>query len=82
MAKGDDIQTRLVEFAVIIMDLCDEIPKSASGNHIAGQLIRSTTSVAPNYAEALGAESKNDFIHKLGITFKELNASEVWLAML
>ena len=82
MAKGDDIQARLIIFAVRVLDLCDRLPKSAAGSHIAGQLIRSATSAAPNYAEARGAESKNDFIHKLGITFKELNESEVWLEML
>jgi four helix bundle protein len=82
MAKGDDIQARLIGFAVRVMDLCERITKTAAGNQIAGQLIRSATSAAPNYAEARGAESRNDFIHKLGITFKELNESEVWLEML
>jgi four helix bundle protein len=82
MAKGDDIQARLIGFAVRVMDLCERIPKTTAGNQIAGQLIRSATSAAPNYAEARGAESRNDFIHKLGITFKELNESEVWLEML
>jgi four helix bundle protein len=82
MAKGDDIQSRLVKFAVRVLDLCEKLPKTFGGRHIAGQLIRSATSAAPNYAEARGAESKNDFVHKLGITFKELNESEVWLEML
>ena len=82
MAKGDDIQERLVGFAVRALDLCDRLPKSASSSHIVSQLIRSSSSAAPNYAEARGAESRNDLIHKLGIVFKELNESEVWLEML
>jgi four helix bundle protein len=41
-------------------------------------LLRSGTSPAPNYGEARGAESKKDFIHKLGIV-KELNESGIWL---
>ncbi len=82
MAKGDDIQARLVRFAVRVLETCENLPKSAAYSHIGGQLIRSATSAAPNYAEARGAESRNDFIHKLGITFKELNESEVWLEML
>ena len=65
MAKGDDIQARLVGFAVRVMDLCDQLPKITAGNHVASQLLRSASSAAPNYAEARGAESKNDFIHKL-----------------
>jgi len=82
MAKGDDIQQRLVKFAVSAMDLCEQLPAGMASKHIAGQLIRSATSAAPNYAEARGAESKADFIHKLGIAFKELNESEVWLEMI
>ena len=56
----------------------DMLPKTKAGNHIAVQLLRSATSSASNYAEARGAESKSDFIHKLGLVFKDPNESEVW----
>ena len=79
MIKGDDIQERLINFAVDIIGLTSKYPKTIAGNHIAGQLLRSGTSPAPNYAEARGAESTKDFIHKLKITLKELNESNVWL---
>ena len=42
----------------------------------------SGTAAAPNYAEARGAESRADFIHKLGIVHKELNETSVWLRLL
>jgi len=79
MAKGDDIEARLIGFAVQVLDLCDRLPKSAAGLHISGQLLRSGSSPAPNYAETRGAESTRDFVHKLGIVLKELNESRVWL---
>jgi four helix bundle protein len=82
MAKGDDIREKLVAFAVAVMDLCDHLPRTAPAMHIAEQLMRSATSAAPNYAEARGAESARDFIHKLGIVLKELNESEVWIDIL
>jgi four helix bundle protein len=82
MAKGDDIESRLVSFAVGVMKLCDKLPKNAAGNHISNQLLRSGTAAAPNYAEARGAESPFDFIHKLGVVLKELNESKVWLEMI
>lgn len=82
MAKGDDIQARLIELSVRIMDLVDRLPKTPSTAHINSQLLRSSSSAAAQYAEARGAESKADFIHKLGMAFKELNESEVWLDML
>ena len=46
------------------------------------QILRSGTAPAPNYAEARGAESRADFIHKLGIVQKELNETSVWLRVL
>jgi four helix bundle protein len=82
MAKGDDIQQRLIMLGVKVMDLCDQLPTTNAGKHISGQLLRSGTSGAPNYAEARGAESPIDFIHKLGIVLKELNETEIWLEML
>jgi four helix bundle protein len=82
MAKGDDIQERLIDFAVSIIKLTTKLPKSSAGKHIAGQILRSGTSPAPNYAEARSAESSNDFIHKLKITLKELNETVVWLQII
>jgi four helix bundle protein len=46
------------------------------------QILRSGTSGAPNYAEARGAESSADFIHKLKVVQKELNETAVWLRIL
>ena len=82
MAKGDDIQERLIRFAVRILKLCNGLPETPAGRHIRGQLLRSGTSPAPNYGEARGAESTKDFIHKLGIVLKELNESGVWLQII
>lgn len=79
MAKGDNLEERLVDFAVMVIHLTDKMPSSRAGNHVAGQLLRSGTSPAAHYAEARGAESNNDFIHKLKVGLKELNESRVWL---
>jgi four helix bundle protein len=79
MAKGDDIEDRLIRFGVAVMDLCESLPTTFAGKHVGNQLLRSATAGAPNYAEARGCESMRDFIHKLGIVLKELNESRVWL---
>jgi four helix bundle protein len=79
MAKGDDIRERLVNFAVMVIDLCEQLPKTQAASHISLQLLRAATAAAPNYAEGRGAESARDFVHKLGIALKELNEAEVWL---
>lgn len=82
MAKGDDIEERLVDFAVRIINLCSNLPKTPAGKHLAGQLLRSGTAPAAHYAEARSAESSKDFIHKLKICLKELNESRVWLKII
>ncbi|MFZ0543976.1 MAG: four helix bundle protein [Candidatus Promineifilaceae bacterium] len=79
MAKGDDIEERLIDFAVRIIKVCDALDGNPAGKHIRGQLLRSGTSPAPNYGEARGAESGKDFLHKLKIVLKELNETRIWL---
>jgi len=58
------------------------LPNSRTGNHIAGQLLRSGTSPYPNHGEAQAAESQKDFVHKLGISLKELRESFRWLKLI
>lgn len=82
MAKGDDIEERLMKFAVQVMKVCDNLPLTPAGKHIADQLLRSGTAPAPNYGEGRSAESKRDFIHKLRIALKELNETRIWLKMI
>jgi four helix bundle protein len=82
MAKGDDIEERLIDFAVRIVKLCANLPKVQAGQHIGAQLLRSGTAPAAHYAEARGVESGNDFIHKLKICLKELNESRIWFKII
>ncbi len=80
--KRFDLEDRLIDFAVRIITVAGSLPKSKAGNHIAGQLIRSGTSPAPNYGEAQSAESRADFIHEMKISLKELRETLVWLKMI
>jgi len=77
-----DLQERLIEFAVRIIKVAEALPNSRVGTHIAGQLVRSGTSPAPNYGEARGAESRKDFIHKMKVGLKELRETDVWLKII
>ena len=79
---SDQLEERLIEFAAWIIRFSTELPKTPAGRHIAMQMLRSGTAAAPNYAEARGAKSRADFIHKLGIVQKELNETSVWLRIL
>src|SRR5688500_9691353 len=80
--KGDDILERLLEFAARVGTVVDALPETRLGRHVAGQLVRSGSSPAPNYNEGRSAESRDDFCHKLGIALKELRESHVWLQLI
>jgi four helix bundle protein len=80
-SKADELEERLIDFAVRIIRLSAALPKTPAGKHIAGQILRSGTFPAPNYGEARGAESHADFVHKLGVVLKELNETSIWLRL-
>ena len=81
-SKADELEERLIDFAVRVIKLSARLPKTPAGKHIAGQILRSGTSPAPNYGEARGGESHADFVHKLGIVLKELNETLIWLRVI
>lgn len=81
-SRADELEERLIDFAVRIIKLSASLPKTPAGKHIAGQILRSGTSSAPNYGEARGAESHADFVHKLRIVLKELNETSIWLRVI
>lgn len=75
----EKLQERLIRFTVPINEVCRNLNGSFIAKHISDQMIRSSTSSALNYAEALGAESRKDFIHKIKVVLKELRETEVAL---
>jgi four helix bundle protein len=70
-----------LDYAVRIIKLVESLPKTLVGRRIADQLLRSGTAAGANYEEAQGAESKDDFVHKLQIALKELRESNYWLRL-
>ena len=82
MRKAGEIEDRLIDFAVRVLNVTESLPNTKAGNHIAGQLVRSGTSPAPNYGEAQSAESRRDFIHKMKICLKELRETLIWLRII
>ena len=81
-SRADELEERLIDFAVRIVNLSANLPKTPAGKHISGQILRSGTSPAPNYGEARGAESHADFVHKVRIVLKELNETKIWLCVI
>lgn len=74
-----ELEGRTKEFSVRIVRLIRSFPKTVDGIELGRQLLRSGTSIGANYREANRAESKSDFIHKIGSAEKEASETVYWL---
>ena len=74
-----ELEVRTKEFSVRVVRLIRTFPKTVDGIEVGRQLLRSGTSIGANYREANRAESKSDFIHKVGIAEKEASETVYWL---
>lgn len=77
-----DLEDRTKKFAKNIISLMMKLPKNPVNNRMIDQLIGSGGSIGANYCEANEAESKKDFIHKIGICKKEIKETRYWLDLL
>ncbi len=77
--KSEELKQRTKTFAHRCVKLSITLPNSYLGNHIKGQLIRSSTSTASNYRSACIAQSKASFISKLSIALEEADETFFWL---
>ncbi|MCX7552054.1 four helix bundle protein [Xanthomarina sp. F2636L] len=75
--KAIQLEDRLIQFAIDVILITKKIDKSFASEHLAKQLIRSSTSVALNYGEARSGESTRDFLHKMKVCLKELRESYI-----
>jgi four helix bundle protein len=68
-----------MQFALDVLRLVDDFPRTFAGDVIGRQLARCATSVASNYRGTCNARSRGEFIAKLGIVVEESDESEFWL---
>ena len=71
-----DLEERLIDFSVLIIEIVNEMPNSKAGNHLSGQLVRSGTSVSLNYGEAQSAESKKENNELISIFVKSIETAQ------
>jgi four helix bundle protein len=77
-----ELKERTKQFALRVMNLVDELPKTAKGHALASQLVRSGTSVAANYRAACRGRSKAEFISKVGVAEEEADETALWLELI
>lgn len=78
----NDLKERTQAYALRIIRMYGELPKSAVAQVIGRQVLNSGTSVGANYREANRGRSKAEFISKMGDCLKELDETEYWLELL
>jgi len=80
--NSEILKKRTYNFALSVIDLIDEMPKTMAADVLSRQLLRSATSVGANYRSACKAKSTPDFINKLKIVEEEADESEYWLSLI
>jgi four helix bundle protein len=75
------IVTKSYSFAIDVVMLYKKLVEK-NEFILSKQLLRCGTSIGANVNEAISAESKKDFVHKLGIALKEARETVYWLKLL
>jgi len=77
-----NLKERTKAFALEVVGLVEDLPRSHSADAIGNQLLRSGTSVGANYRAACRARSRREFLAKLGIVEEEADESQFWLDLI
>ncbi len=80
--RNNVILDKAFDFSVRIVNLKKFLNKEQQEHIMANQLLRSGTSIGANVTEADQAQSKADFISKMGIANKEAHETKYWLRLL
>lgn len=77
-----DLEERTYKFAEGVINIAKKLKESSINRRLIDQIVGSASSIGANYCEANEAESKQDFIHKIGIAKKETKETRYWLKLL
>jgi len=80
--KKFDLEERTAKFAENLIDLLKRLPDNSINKRMISQCMGSGGSLGANYCEANEAESRMDFIHKIGICKKETKETKHWIRLL
>ena len=93
MQKEEDLRNRTrngfeataglsIDFALRVVRMFSQLPKSTQAQVLGKQLLRSGTSIGANYREAFRGRSKAEFVAKCGDCLREVEESAYWLELL
>lgn len=82
MKTENPVQTKSYDFAIRIVRLYQHLSATKKEYVLSKQVLRAGTSIGANVEEAIGGQSRADFISKLGIAYKEARETSYWLRLL
>ena len=82
MEKYNPVVSKSKAFAIRCIKLNQYLKEEKHEYILSKQIIRSGTSIGANVKEAIRAESKADFYHKLNLALKEADETSYWLELL
>ncbi|MCA0427118.1 MAG: four helix bundle protein [Bacteroidetes bacterium] len=82
MKSNNIIQEKSFAFAIRIVHAYNYLQTEKKEFVLSKQMLRSGTSIGANVEEAIGGQSKADFISKLSIAYKEARETLYWLKLL
>jgi four helix bundle protein len=77
-SRSDELEERLLAFSVQILKIVEQLPSTRTGDHVAGQLLRSVTSAYPDHGDTESADSRKELVH----TLKELRQTQRCLKLI
>lgn len=80
--KADQLEKRLLEFSSDVLDFVKSLPKTQENRIYGNQILRSSSSIGANFAEATCAHTRKDFIHDINKSRKEARETIYWLKLL
>ncbi|OGA33445.1 MAG: hypothetical protein A3G80_00290 [Betaproteobacteria bacterium RIFCSPLOWO2_12_FULL_62_13b] len=79
--ESAELERRTKAFALRIIRFVGALSRERTTQVLGTQLLKAGTSIGANYREANRAESRDDFIHKVGIVEKEAAETQYWLEL-
>jgi len=80
--KKNEIQDLSFAFAILIVAEFKTLISERKESSLSKHMLKSGTSIGANVEEALGGQSRADFISKMSIAYKESRETVYWIRLL
>jgi len=82
LPQVEELRDRTKQFAIRIVNMVRQLPRTEKARIRGRQLLRSATSVAANYRAACRSRSRSEFAARIGVVVEEADESVFWIELL